>query len=291
MPWMRRLAAEGPTSSPPGANDPSCRPSAAHPRPVVLVHGFFATRAYFSTMAPFLADQGFCVFAATYGSPPGQPGLGGYQPIERSAADLATFVDRVRSWTGADRVDLVGHSEGTLVSHYYLDRLGGAAHVGTFVALAGVFSGTRFAHADELLAAVRRLPFGIGDRAVAALDAACASCRQMIAGSDFLRDLGTDAAPGVDVVTITSRLDELVIPSTSGRLRGSRVTNLVVQDGCEADRAEHGAVAWTPRSLGLVLRALDPTAPPAPCVPTVWGFGYVGPPTDGDLPGWSAGRT
>ncbi len=40
------------------------------------------------------------------------------QPMERSAPQLAAFVDKVLAATGASKVDLVGHSEGTVMPRY-----------------------------------------------------------------------------------------------------------------------------------------------------------------------------
>src|SRR4051795_5036208 len=57
-----------PTASPPGANEP-CQPSAAHPRPVVLVHGTFADMSNsWQALSPLLHNRGYCVFALNYGS-------------------------------------------------------------------------------------------------------------------------------------------------------------------------------------------------------------------------------
>jgi pimeloyl-ACP methyl ester carboxylesterase len=132
-----------PAASPAGANNWSCKPSALHPDPVVLVHGLGATMAEnWSTMAPLLADNGYCVFALTYGLNPGEDYVGGLQPMEISSQQLASFVDRILASTGAAKVDLVGHSEGTVMPQYYLKFLGGAAKVNRYVALAPLYQGT-----------------------------------------------------------------------------------------------------------------------------------------------------
>ena len=58
-----------PTASPPGANNWSCKPSAAHPVPVILVHGTFADMAdSWQALSPLLYNNGYCVFALNYGS-------------------------------------------------------------------------------------------------------------------------------------------------------------------------------------------------------------------------------
>jgi triacylglycerol esterase/lipase EstA (alpha/beta hydrolase family) len=122
-----------PTASPPGANQP-CQPSAAHPRPVVLVHGTFADMSNsWQALSPLLHNHGYCVFALNYGSHNGSGALGiyGIGDIRSSAAQLSSFVDQVLASTGANKVDLVGHSQGGMMPRYYLKYLGGAAPVPT----------------------------------------------------------------------------------------------------------------------------------------------------------------
>ena len=127
-------AALQPGTAPPGSNDWSCRPTAAHPNPVVLVHGLFADMTdNWQTMSPLLANNGYCVFAFTYGTTPGASfpldQIGGLGPMEQSVVQLSAFVDQVLGATGARQVDIVGHSEGATMSDYYIEYLGGAAKV------------------------------------------------------------------------------------------------------------------------------------------------------------------
>lgn len=57
-----------PYGSAAGSNDWNCVPSAAHPEPVVLLHGLGANRFnMFTTISPLLANEGYCVFAPTFG--------------------------------------------------------------------------------------------------------------------------------------------------------------------------------------------------------------------------------
>src|SRR5512133_4370134 len=109
-----------PATSPPGANDFTCKPTAAHPSPVVLVHGTFeGATDNWSTVSPQIKAAGYCVFALEYGNR-------GTGDIAASAGQLQRFVDAVLAATGAQKVSLVGHSQGGMMPRWYIKFLGGA---------------------------------------------------------------------------------------------------------------------------------------------------------------------
>ncbi len=57
-----------PDIPPPGANSGSCQLTAAHPYPVILVHGTFENMDdNWQAAAPLLANHGYCVYAFNYG--------------------------------------------------------------------------------------------------------------------------------------------------------------------------------------------------------------------------------
>jgi pimeloyl-ACP methyl ester carboxylesterase len=259
-----------PFAPPPGANDFGCTPSAAHPNPVVLVHGLGATMGEnWATMSPLLKNNGYCVFALTYGLNPGERYVGGLQPMERSSAELAAFVDQVLAATGASRVDLVGHSEGTVMPQYYLKFRGGAAKVDKYVAITPLYQGTTLAGLGALIQTLEAAYPPLAGPISAAFAKYCGSCDEFINGSAFLKHLYADgvyAVPGVTYTTIMTRYDELVIPYTSGRLSAPNATNTVVQDQCAIDFAEHVAVGFDPTVGQDILNALDPAhRKPVPC--------------------------
>ncbi|WP_320671297.1 esterase/lipase family protein [Patulibacter defluvii] len=258
-----------PAGQPPGSNDFGCRPSAAHPRPVILTHGLSASGPLnWATLSPRLKARGYCVFAPTYGLNPliaflGVPG--GILPMEQSSREYAAFVDRVRAATGASKVDIVGHSEGTVMPRWYLEKLGGAAKVQKFVALTPLWRGTTLLGLDQ----VRDLgaQFGLAKPVLDLLGVLCGSCSQFLRGSDYLNALNADgeAVPGIEHTNIVTKYDELVSPYTSGIMRDGG-TNVVLQDVCPNDFSEHGLVAFDPVVATMVENALDPEhAQPVRC--------------------------
>ena len=80
--------------------------------------------------------------------------------------------------------------------------------------------------------------------------------------------------PGVRYTTIMTRYDELVTPYTSGRLDASNATNIVVQNQCPLDFADHIAMAFDPTVGQDILNALDPAhKKPVPCRLVLPGVG------------------
>jgi triacylglycerol esterase/lipase EstA (alpha/beta hydrolase family) len=262
------VALANPNAAPPGADDWSCKPSAAHPYPVVLVNGTGEDMADgFSALSPLLADNGYCVFAANFGGSPGNL-LQGTGDITQSAAELASFVSQVLATTGAAKVDLVGHSQGGMMPRYYLKFLGGAPKVQTLVGLAPSNHGTTLDGLATLETELATVLPGISS----ALGRACQACAQQIAGSSFMTSLnaGGDTVAGPTYTVIETRNDEIVTPYTSAFLSGPNVTNIVLQNVCPLDQTDHIGIADDTVALHLVLNALDPARPQAvPCVPVL----------------------
>jgi triacylglycerol esterase/lipase EstA (alpha/beta hydrolase family) len=247
-----------PTASPPGANEWSCKPSAAHPRPVVLVHGTFADMSNsWQAISPLLKNNGYCVFALNYGSYNGSGTVGvyGVGDIAASAGELNAFVDKVLAATGAAEVDLVGHSQGGMMPRYYLKNLGGAAEVHTLVGLSPSNHGTTL---DGLFVLSNFFP-----GANQFTGALCPACEQQRAGSSFITALnsGGETVAGVDYTVIQTRYDQVVTPYTSAFLSGSNVKNILLQNQCIIDLGDHLSMPYDHIAAADVLTALDPLHP------------------------------
>jgi len=268
-----------PQTPPPGADNWGCRPTAAHPDPVVLVNGTFANQDdNWQAASPLLANHGYCVFTFNYGGPSASSVIQGTGDIAASAGQLASFVTRVLAATGAAKVDLVGHSQGGMMPRYYLKFLGGAAYVNTLVALAPSNHGTTL---DGLTALVTALGAVFGSGLVnSALNPLCTACVEQEAGSSFLASLnaGGETVAGVSYTVIESVYDEVVTPYTSAFLSGSGVTDITLQNQCPLDLTDHLEIAADPVALADVLNALDPAHPVrVPCLTVLPITGPVGP--------------
>ena len=247
---------------PPFANDFTCKPTAAHPYPVVLVHGTFGQQTDWSVLSPVLKASGYCLFSLNYGgSTPDNP-IQGTGRIEDSAGQLATFIDRVRSASGASKVDIIGHSQGGMMPRYYLKFRGGATRVHRLIGLAPSNHGTT---ASGILTLAQAIP-----GATQFLGALCPACTEQTAGSQFLQNLnaGGDTVAGVLYTVIETRYDEVVTPYTSAFLSGSAVTNIRLQDRCFLDFVGHIAIITDANVFQYVKNALDPAhAAPVFCFP------------------------
>ncbi|MFG2956847.1 esterase/lipase family protein [Streptomyces sp. NPDC048291] len=251
VPAATAHASSAPTT---GWNDYSCRPSAAHPRPVVLVHGTLGNSVdNWLSLAPYLEDRGYCVFSLDYGQLSGVPVFYGLGPIDKSAEQLSAFVDKVLAATGAAKADLVGHSQGGMMPRYYLRFLGGAAKVNALVGLAPDNHGATLSGLTNLL------PYFPG--ASDLIKATTPGLADQIPGSAFLTKLnaGGDTVPGVHYTVISTKYDEVATPWQSQYLSGSDVHNVLLQDLCSLDLSEHVAIGLFDRiAFHEVANALDP---------------------------------
>lgn len=210
--------------------------------PVVIVGGFLTGQpiadVFYSGLADRLRADGYQAYI--FG-----PVDFGLADIRESAASLNQFVDDVRASTGAQKVDLIGHSQGGLTSRYYIKNLGGAAEVDSMVSLASLHYGTSVANLGAFLL--------LGDCL------GIAGCEQMRIGSSFLDELnaGDDTIGDVVYTNFATVWDELVIPYTNGFLHNDgNNTNVTVQAQCPFRYVEHVGIAFDGAVYSGVVDAL-----------------------------------
>ena len=249
--------------APTGANVP-CKPSDEHPHPVVLVHGTFERMAQnWKTISPLLKDEGYCVFAIDYGT----NGLG---RIGRSAQELDLFVERLLRYTGAEKVQLVGHSQGGMMPRYWIKYLGGKSKVEDLVGLAPSNYGTNLGNATSQNSTA--VDFGLEPEDNPDGDNPCYSCDQQGADSRFIKRLnaGDDTPGGGSFTQIATDDDEIIIPFRNCFLKGTVETrNVILQNyyrkkyGTEPT-VTHQNIYEDPVAYQFMLDALDNPGPVDP---------------------------
>ena len=262
------LAPAAATADPIGdVDNPSCR-SEMHPDPVVILHGLTANKdIHLGALAQWLAGQGYCTFSLTYGAYPAFPSIGGIRPVDESAAEIRDFIQQVLGWTGAEKVALVGHSEGGFHTLYVPKTQDIAEEIRTVVAIAPPTDSSTF---SGILTTAYQL---VGQERVGAAfrSVGCAACDELTTGDAVaaLND-GPIAQPGVRYTIITSRYDQAVTPTDSAFVFEPGVSNIYVQDFCPQDTSGHVGEAFDPNIWHLVDNALDPTHAEAfACQPTL----------------------
>jgi triacylglycerol esterase/lipase EstA (alpha/beta hydrolase family) len=161
--------------------------------PVILcIHGYVCNGGYWVAMRGFLRAQGF---ARTY-TINMDPTFGS---IEDFAQAVAARVEEIRTRTGADKVVLLGHSMGGLVSRCYVQRHGGADKVSKIITLGTPHLGTYSAKK------------GPGEDA-----------RQMVPGNPWITGLNAEAPVDVPITSIYSCHDNIIFPQDYSVLPGAK---------------------------------------------------------------------
>ncbi|CAO3567666.1 unnamed protein product [Mortierella alpina] len=185
-----------------GYNDFNCKPSPAHPNPLILLHGMGGISLEFAYLGPRFAIKGYCVFALDYGHVEGIPVLGGLADIMVSGQEVSNFVDRVLKSTRASKVDFLGHSEGSTLMRVYVKYFNGVSKTGALTAIGSNQYGTELGNVITFLRK-QNLWNGVEDE----LEKFCKPCVQLTTNSSFLQKLneGSDTYPGLKYLMLASK--------------------------------------------------------------------------------------
>jgi triacylglycerol lipase len=212
------------------------------PRPVLLLHGFFASRRTFDILERRLRRDGYGVFSLHLG---GFGGAFNTRGIDEVADLVRAKIERIYARNpGMGPLTIVGHSKGGLVAAYYVKRLGGWRRTRAVVTLGTPYHGTPLAYLG--------LPLGGLSRSV----------WQMMPGSAFLERMHEGPWPAqVRLASIWSRRDSWA-PYPASVLETHGLPHLV---NVEA-KGDHGAFVTSKRMYQVILREIRVGEAEAPAV-------------------------
>ena len=256
-----RFAMRHPGAKVPGTNDFTCTPRKGT-HPVVLIPGTtedaFTTWSYYG---PRMQAAGLCVYTFNY-NPMTHPLVEAVSTtgnIYSTAAFMAHFVDKVLKSTGADKVDLVGHSQGGgPLPRAYIKYYGGDKKVNHLIGIVPSNKGTSILGMERFLNKSGRPANTIVGTVAKFLN--MESVPQQLQGSTFLKDLnaGGMTAPGVKYTVIATRFDNRVFPWTNALIPEPGAKNIVIQDVCPLDHSAHTNITYDPMTYQVVANALEP---------------------------------
>lgn len=243
-------------------NDPDFVPT--HETPVLYIHGVTSRARAFRPNAERLRAEGFWVWGYDYGDmfAPGFYGMGNLDSI---IEDVHNNVDHVLAHTGAEKLDIVAHSQGGLMTKLFIAN-GGAPKVRRVVAMGANFHGT-----DVRGRAARLSPF-ITKHPRAASLLASPGVIQQLADSPWVhtRLNVPDTDPNIVYTSLYSPADMLVTPNETSILTavgGADVANIDVAEAYGGYAPRHALMERDPLFTeltlwGLTRRRGEHTPPP-----------------------------
>jgi len=255
-----------PDKDPLGSNDWACKPTAAHPEPVILIHGTWEN-AYdnWNGLSPILKAQGYCVFALNYGNSTGVRGINATADMVASAGEIATYVKKVAATTGAAKVALIGHSQGGAQARYVANLLLPKGLVDKVIAIAPTNHATTLSGITTLADKIGVKQFGFTVLNAVKMPSAV---QQATPTAPFYVNVNGkgETIPGIDYTVIATKYDEVSTPYTQAFLTaapGTTVDNITIQNKCVLDLSEHLSLSYSKNVAQIVLNKLDPQHPHA----------------------------
>ena len=196
--------------------------------PILLVHGIVDNHTVFSPLERALRRRGFTDLSSfDYGLLTSD--------VRETAEKLAEDIEKLVAESGYEKVHVIGHSLGGLITRYYVQRMRGHERVHTVVTLGTPHRGTVLARAGSVLPLIR----------------------QLRPDSDLVVELA-QPAPDCDTrfLAFYSDLDQLILPSRNARIEHPdlRVRNVAVRGIGHMSLTNDGGIAF---QIAAALAQLD----------------------------------